>query len=117
MDVDEDATEPPVPIINGATVPVPATPTTAPPAPLLVASIMGTAVVDDVPSQSPSPSPSPPPEDAPDVDIPEPEDVEAEDPEVEDEAADVETSRFTTRTSRQSPGHACDHRTQVCPFA
>jgi len=102
MDVDEDATEPPVPIINGATIPVPATPTTAPPAPLLVASIMGTAVVDNAPSQSPSPSPSPPPEDAP-------KDIEAEDPDMEDEVADVETSRFTTRTSRRSPGHACDH--------
>jgi len=64
-------------------------PTVAPPAPPLVASIMGAAVVDDGPSQSPSPSPSPPPEDAPDdVDIPEREDIEAE---VEDEAADAET--------------------------
>jgi hypothetical protein len=88
MDVDEDAPEPPTPSINGVSVTVPV-PIPAAPSTQVVASIMGAAVVDDVPT--PSASPSPPPEDAPDADVPEPEDVEAEDAEVEDEAADAET--------------------------
>ncbi|KAI0279551.1 Sds3-like-domain-containing protein [Russula aff. rugulosa BPL654] len=88
MDVDEDVPEPSPPTVNGA--PAPIATAAAPPAPPVVASIMGAAVIDDAASQSASPSPSPPPEDAPDGDAPEPDDIEA-DAEVEDEAADAET--------------------------